>query len=221
MLAPRGWPARWLGWLTWLPLLTAQPSHPAPGRLQLVAFDVVQGMAVLVQTAHHALLYDAGPSYGPGADAGSRVILPYLKARGIGALDALVVSHGDADHAGGALSVLQGVSVGFLLSSLPDGHPAVAAARRSRRCAAGQAWDWDGVHVEVLHPLPASYADAALKPNARSCTLRISTDDAAKERAVLLAGDIEAVDEAALLGRAAARLPADVLLAPHHVMFRI
>jgi competence protein ComEC len=80
------------------------------------------------------------------------------------------------------------------------------------RCAAGQHWEWDGIAFDILHPLAASYDDAQLKANARSCTLRISNG----HRAVLLAGDIEAAQEAALLGRARDRLRADVLLAPHH-----
>jgi competence protein ComEC len=80
------------------------------------------------------------------------------------------------------------------------------------RCAAGQHWEWDGIAFDMLHPTPASYADAHLKTNARSCTLRISNG----RRTVLLAGDIEAAQEAALLDRARDRLRADVLLAPHH-----
>jgi competence protein ComEC len=216
MLAPRGWPVRWLGAVTWLPLLLAGPDHPAPGRFRVTAFDVGQGMALLVETAQHRLLYDTGPSYSPESNGGSRVILPYLKARGIAALDGMIVSHADTDHAGGALAILEGRPVGWLASSLPSTHPIVRAARRHVRCTAGQAWTWDDVRFEILHPSPASYADAALKTNARSCVLKVS----AAGRAILLAGDIEAPQEAQLLERAgaphAAQLRADVLLAPHH-----
>jgi competence protein ComEC len=88
----------------------------------------------------------------------------------------------------------------------------VKAARQHTRCVAGQRWEWDGVIFEMLQPGLASYADTDLKANARSCTLRI----AAQGRAVLLAGDIEAAQEAALVDAAPGRLRADVLLAPHH-----
>src|SRR6202008_3882886 len=102
------------------------------------------------------------------------VLVPYLRARGIAVLDGMIVTHSDADHSGGALSVLQAVPTGWLLSSLPPAHPIARAARRQGHCEAGQRWSWDGVQFEMLHPLAASYADATLKPNARGCTLKIS-----------------------------------------------
>ncbi|QOY92345.1 DNA internalization-related competence protein ComEC/Rec2 [Massilia sp. UMI-21] len=212
MLAPRGWPRRWAGLAAWAPMLTQLPGAPAAGGFTVTAFDVGQGMALLVETQRHRLLYDAGPQYGPGADAAGRILLPYLRGRGIGALDGLVISHSDVDHAGGARTVLAGVEVAQLHSSLPGGHPAVRAARRHSRCAAGQAWRWDGVRFEMLGPPAQSYAEVGLKANARSCVLRVS----AAGRAMLLAADIEAAQEAQLLERAAGRLRADVLLAPHH-----
>ena len=212
LLAPRGWPVRWLGLATWIPLLAAEPSHPDPGRMTVTAFDVGQGMALLIETSGHRLLYDTGPSYGPESNAGNRVILPYLRARGIAALDGVVISHSDADHAGGALSVMDGVRVGWVLSSLSHRHAIAHAARQHVHCAAGQGWTWDGVRFEMLHPLPASYADATLKPNARTCALKIT----ANGKSILLAGDIEAAQEAQLLERDAGSLQADVLLAPHH-----
>ena len=212
LLAPRGWPARWIGLATWIPLLATEPSHPEPGRMTVTAFDVGQGMALLIETSGHRLLYDSGPSYGPESNAGNRILLPYLRARGIGRLDGMVVSHSDADHAGGALSVLDGMSVGWVLSSLRHQHPVAQAARQHVQCAAGQGWTWDGVRFEMLHPLPASYADSTLKPNARTCALKIT----ANGKSMLLAGDIEAAQEAQLLERDAGQLQADVLLAPHH-----
>lgn len=209
LLAPRGWPSRWLGLATWIPLLAAEPSHPAPGHMTVTAFDVGQGMALLIETAQHRLLYDTGPAYSPESNAGNRVILPYLRARGINALDGMMVSHSDTDHAGGALSLLDGVRIDWVLSSLPEQHAIVRATRQHLHCAAGQHWRWDGVDFEILHPQPASYADAALKANARSCTLKIT----AGGKSMLLAGDIEAAQEAEL---ASPRVRADVLLAPHH-----
>ncbi|NYE60382.1 competence protein ComEC [Duganella sp. 1224] len=212
LLAPRGWPVRWLGLATWIPLLAAEPTHPAPGRMTVTAFDVGQGMALLIETSGHRLLYDTGPAYSPESNAGNRVLLPYLRARGIHALDGVIVSHSDADHSGGALSVLEGVPTGWVLSSLSPHHAIARAARRHVQCAAGQRWRWDGVEFEVMHPQPDSYASHALKANARSCTLKIT----AAGKSLLLAGDIEAEQEAQLLERAADRLPADVLIAPHH-----
>jgi competence protein ComEC len=212
LLAPRGWPLRPIGVLAWLPLLGAAPDAPARGDVRVTAFDVGQGMALLVETAGHRLLYDTGPAYAPGSDAGSRVILPYLRMRGIASLDGMVISHADADHSGGAAALLAELDVGWLASSLGDAHPAVQAARRPLRCAAGQAWTWEGVRFTMLYPPAPSYLDTGLKTNARSCVLRI--DDG--RHALLLAGDIEAAQEAALVAGAGRSLHADVLLAPHH-----
>jgi competence protein ComEC len=214
LLMPRGWPQRWAGAVAWLPLLLQLPDRPPPGTFRVTAFDVGQGMALLVETAGHRLLYDTGPGYAPAADAGSRVILPYLRMRGIGALDGIVISHGDTDHTGGAPALLQELQVGWLASSLKDTHPVARAAARHVRCAAGQRWEWDGIRFEMLHPAPASYADTGLTTNARSCVLRIRGNGSG--RALLLAGDIEAAQETALLATAPGSLRADVLLAPHH-----
>jgi competence protein ComEC len=213
LLLPRGVPARWLGLPLLLPMFTAGPPAPTQGALWLTVLDVGQGLAVFVQTERHALLYDAGPAYSPEADSGSRAILPFLRASGIAQLDALVVSHDDNDHAGGAASVLAGLPVAALYSSLPEAHAAWLAASGYRLpCAAGQGWDWDGVRFELLHPAAGSYAVDRIKSNDRSCVLKI----AAARGAVLLTGDIEARSELEMLERGPGELRADVLVAPHH-----
>jgi competence protein ComEC len=82
------------------------------------------------------------------------------------------------------------------------------------RCEAGHSWEWDGVQFAFLYPRVADYSAAGarpVKPNARSCVLRISNG----RSSVLLAGDIERAQEEALLRQAEA-LRADVLLVPHH-----
>ncbi len=210
-LAPRGWPHRWAGLLTWLPLLLAPPDAPERG-FRVTAFDIGQGNALLIETAHHRLVYDTGPVFSPESDGGSRVLLPALRSRGIAALDGLVISHSDNDHSGGARSLWEGVRVGWVSSSLPPEHPLLAGAPPQVPCAAGQVWVWDEVRFEMLHPTAGPERDALPSPNARSCTLKISY----RGQAVLLAGDIEAAQERALVARAASNLQVDVLLAPHH-----
>jgi competence protein ComEC len=211
-LAPRGWPSRWLGFLGWLPLVLDVPAHPAEGAMWVTAFDVGQGTALLVETPHHRLLYDTGPAYSPESDGGSRVIIPYLKARGIRAVDGVVVSHNDADHSGGALSVFRDIAVGWTATSLDPWSPVVNAAPAHRRCVAGQSWNWDGVQFDMLHPSPSIYESDKWKTNARSCTLKITLGD----HSILLAGDIEATQESELVAAMPERLRASVLLAPHH-----
>ena len=236
LLTPRGWPARWLGLIGWLPLLCNAPTHPLPGALTVTAFDVGQGMALLIETEHHRLLYDTGPAYSPESDGGNRVLVPYLKARGIERIDGIVITHNDNDHSGGALSVFRQIRTDWVLSSLAPDSPIVHAAPGHRRCEAGQRWAWDGVDFEMLHPGAASYDSKKWKPNARSCTLKITprqgvslpsvnrVSATSKEPAalpsvpssILLAGDIEALQEDELVGSIPGKLAATVLLAPHH-----
>ncbi len=188
-----------------VPALLWQAPRPALGQFELLATDVGQGNAVLVRTAHHTLLYDAGPRYSPESDAGHRVLVPLLEQMGE-RLDLLVLSHRDQDHIGGARALLDRQPTLRLLSSLPPEH-ALVPGHAHTACEAGQSWLWDGVRLEILHPLPGA---SDLPSNARSCVLRIEAGGAS----VLLAGDIEAPQERALLARGLA--PVDVLLVPHH-----
>ena len=202
------WPLRLAGLPLVLPFLLWQPVRPAPGQFDVLAADVGQGSAVLVRTAGHTLLYDAGPRYGSDSDAGQRVLVPLLRALGE-RVDRLVLSHADSDHTGGAAAVLAqhpqallttSVESGRTLEGLPVGEP----------CVAGGGWQWDGVRFDVLYP-DAAQAAAARRPNAMSCVIRVSTAAAS----VLLTGDIEAPQEQALVA-SGAELRSTVLLAPHH-----
>jgi competence protein ComEC len=194
-----------------VPLLWPAVPHPPAGEFELLAPDVGQGNAVLVRTRGHALLFDAGPVYAPGAEAGERVLLPLLRSLGVRRLDVLMLSHRDIDHVGGAATLMEALSVKELHSSLEPGHALLRAGVPARRCEAGQRWTWDGVGFELLHPTAAHY-DAGLKSNDLSCVLRITS---ASGRRALLAGDLEAEQERRLVQREP-DLRADVLLVPHH-----
>jgi competence protein ComEC len=212
MLPVQGY-LRALGWVPVLALLLWRPAQPAAGEFELLAADVGQGNAVLVQTAGHALLFDTGPRYSPESDAGSRVLLPLIKALDV-RLDTVLLSHRDMDHVGGAPAVLMMQPDASLLSSLEPQH-ALQQLRTSHRCEAGMRWQWDGVDFEVLHPTADAYAaDPPPRANALSCVLRVSNG----RQAVLLTGDIEAAQEQSLLADPARAplLRADVLLVPHH-----
>lgn len=192
------------------PVLFWSPPRPASGSFELLAADVGQGNAVLVRTATHSLLYDAGPRYSAESDAGHRVLVPLLAQMGE-RIDTLMLSHRDSDHTGGAAAVLAMQPQAALWSSLEDEHNLHALRPSWTRCQAEQSWVWDGVRFEVLHPSASVGAMArARKPNEVSCVLRISTPQAS----ALLAGDIEVAQELALVQSGLA--PVDVLLVPHH-----
>ncbi|NRF70025.1 DNA internalization-related competence protein ComEC/Rec2 [Aquincola sp. S2] len=214
MVLPLPWRLRWLAVPLLLPMLWPPVHRPAAGTFELVAADVGQGTAVLVRTRGHLLVYDSGPPLGRDSDSGERVLLPLLRARGETRIHQLVLSHRDADHVGGAASLLAGLPVPQLLSSLEPGHALLSADRTNTRCASGQSWTWDGVHFELLHPDDSDYTGAPRRPNALSCVLRVVDGQG---RSALLPGDIGAEEEAALLRRHPAdRLHSDILLVPHH-----
>jgi competence protein ComEC len=204
------WHWRALGIPLMLPVLLWQPVRVAPGQFELLAADIGQGNAVLVRTARHTLLYDAGPRFSRESDAGQRVLVPLLRALGE-RVDLLMLSHRDTDHTGGAPAVLAMQPQARLLSSIEDGHE-LQALRKSTRCLAGQRWEWDAVTFEVLHPSAADY-EAKSKPNTLSCVLRVSNG----RQTALLVGDIETAQELRLAASSSASsLKADFLLVPHH-----
>ena len=212
MLLPRGFPARWLGIVWFLPMFMVPPPRPAQGELWLTVLDVGQGLSVVARTRNHALLYDAGPRFGSEADAGSRIVVPFLRGSGVPRLDGMVISHDDIDHSGGAASVLQAEPVSWLVSSLPPDSPMLVGVLNSSRCFAGQSWEWDGVKFAMLHPPLEDYQYDGFKDNDRGCVLKITSSFGS----VLLPADIERVSEQDLLERMPDKLKADVLLVPHH-----
>jgi competence protein ComEC len=206
ILAPRGMPGRWLGGVLLAPLVLVNPARPQAGEVWFTLLDVGQGLAAVVETAGHVLVFDTGPATSARFDAGSAVVVPFLRYYGIHKVDALIVSHGDMDHRGGVPAVLRQTEVKRLLTSVPD--KIHWPQGRVESCKAGQNWQWDGVRFEVLYPL----ADQPYRGNDASCVLRVQTT----RQSVLLPGDIEQRSERLLLQQRVAQLPADILVAPHH-----
>jgi competence protein ComEC len=217
-LMPRGWPLRWAGLLLWLPLLMPGQVALQPGQMRVTVLDVGQGLSVLVQTAHHSMLYDAGPAYNEESDAGQRIVLPYLRHLGVSYLDTVVISHDDNDHSGGMASVLAGVSAGELLSSLTpasdffkqiQGLPTPPVLRQ-QPCYQGQQWQWDNITFRMLSP--AKNAKADVKDNDKSCVLQIKSSHGS----LLLTGDVEKEAERWLLESSPDQLATTVMTMPHH-----
>ncbi|MFQ5488925.1 MAG: DNA internalization-related competence protein ComEC/Rec2 [Gammaproteobacteria bacterium] len=204
LLSPRGLPGRWTGVWWLLPLFLVTPARPPEQTLWFTLLDVGQGLAAVARTRDHVLVYDSGPRFSERFDAGAAVIVPFLRQQGIHHVDMLVLGHGDNDHIGGTASLLRGISVGRVISSVPDKVP----WRQATHCRAGQAWRWNGVVFRMLHPLP----DRGFLGNDASCVLQIST----ARRGILLTGDIEYRAEQALVRRYGEQLRAQVLVVPHH-----
>jgi competence protein ComEC len=201
LLLPKGVPFRLLGWPMLL-LAVFPPRELVPhGRVEVVQLDVGQGQALILRTRHHTLLYDAGPRSG-SVDLGARVVLPSLKKLGIKQLDMMLLSHADADHAGGAMAVAEGLPIGRVVGGETEGLPDFLGVQP---CISGEQWTWDGVSFELWQ-----WSDA-IDGNPKSCVLQVQANG---ER-LLLTGDIDRAAEQALLDTPLA-VPTDWLQAPHH-----
>ncbi len=212
LIAPRAFPLKWLGGLVLLPMFTVMPSRPESGTFTITALDVGQGQAMVVQTQHFDLLYDTGPRWDAVTDAGQRIVVPYLRATGA-RLGAMIVSHEDADHAGGLASVLRERAPQWWMSSIPAAQISqFASPAPHQRCVAGQSWIWDGVTFTIVHPQAVHYDDADRKTNDLSCAIRIVGGDGAT---ALLVADVELRAEAELVA-SGVNISAQLLSMPHH-----
>lgn len=195
---------RWLALPLLIPLLFPYRPHLPPDTLQVNVLDVGQGLAVVVRSARHTVLYDTGAGDPAGPNMATSVILPYLHGQGIGELDLLVISHADNDHSSGLASILAALPVQRVwFGDPPEASAAGAGCRAGTRLSLGQ------LHLTQLHPQASNRAG---KSNNRSCVLLLEH----RGYRVMLPGDIEQGVELDLLQRAGAKLAVDLLIAPHH-----
>lgn len=200
LLMPRGWPGKPLALVLLLPAVLLGPARPGFGQFEAVVLDVGQGAAVLLRTAHHDLLYDAGPRWGQ-FDTGKAIVLPAMRAQGVHELDRIVVSHSAGDHAGGLPAVRDRFPATPVIG--PERGGFGVAPTEVVGCPHGQEWQRDGVTFRLLQAPMRS-------DNDRSCVMRVS----GRTGSVLLTGDVEAAAEQWLTRHA--DLSAEVVLVPHH-----
>jgi competence protein ComEC len=208
LLAPRGISHRWVGAVWLLPLVFTSPASIADGEADFTLLDVGQGLSAVVHTRHHALVFDTGPRFATGFNTGDAVVAPYLRENGISHVDTLMVSHGDTDHIGGVTDLVAQIPVKRIISSVPDKLKPLSV----EKCRAGEHWQWDGVHFEVLNPDWSTDIKKGRKANNRSCVLRVQ----AGKDSVLLTGDIERGAEDYLIDHWHGKLASSVLVVPHH-----
>jgi competence protein ComEC len=202
LIAPRGFPARALGVIWLLPLLLLPVPRPQHGEYWLTLLDVGQGLAAVVRTRSRVVVYDTGPSYAPGFDAGRDVVAPYLRHQGVRRVDTLIISHRHGDHAGGAEALLAALPVTTVMTNVSSWQG------RAKRCRERERWHWDGVDFRILHP----QAGADGHGNDDSCVLEVTGPGGR----LLLPGDLEERGEAALVSRLGEGLRAEVLVLAHH-----
>jgi len=201
LLSPKGWPAKYMGFFLLVPLVWPNTPVPENNEAEITLLDVGQGLAVVVQTQKHALVFDTGPKFSARFDTGAAVIIPFLRHKNINRLDKLILSHEDNDHRGGFSSLKKEITISEVLSSYGE--------KGSYPCRAGDNWRWEGVFFEILNP---ERGHRFKKRNNASCVLRIS----AGKESVLLSADIEKKAEKQLLQRYSDSLHSTYLIAPHH-----
>ncbi len=219
LLMPGGWKGRWLGALLLLPAFLTEGEKIPEGQLQMTVLDVGQGLSVILRTRNHTLIYDTGDKYSEQFNMADKVIVPYMRAKGGGKIDKLIVSHSDRDHAGSYSELLNQLSVTEVISGEPEWlnrnnsqHSDIEYDHKqihAEPCFQGQQWQWDKVHFKVLSP---QWPVKSKKANNRSCVILVTT---AMNQTILLTGDIEKKVEQDLLSLYP-ELRVDILLVPHH-----
>ena len=199
-------------------------AYLTQGEFRASVFDIGQGTAVLIETANRKLLYDTGPIQGKKDDAGQRVILPYLRGKGINSIDRMVISHSDSDHIGGAATLLKSIQFDLMMGSLPSANPLLQNLHKRKipaiPCRFGQRWKWDGVEFVIWHPHEETvFADQYPgKPNEMSCVLEVRN----QQSSLWLTGDVEKQGEAEITERLDEKKLHEIgdreliFMAPHH-----
>ena len=183
--------------------------------LTLAVLDVGQGLSVVASIDDGAVVYDTGPKYSMGFNAGSGIIAPYLRSQGVSTINTLILSHGDADHVGGTSGLLEH----FTPTRIFAGQPRQLASSGVEPCLsgqkiAGQNWLQAGVSFEILYPwqadsaLVSTWPENRLADNDTSCVVLIRY----RGKTILLPGDISAKVEAELLARDVLPKQIDVLI---------
>jgi competence protein ComEC len=177
--------------------------------LKMTVLDIGQGLSLLIETAHHRLVYDTGPAYTEG-NAVLRQLLPVLHKKNIYHVDGIMLSHDDLDHTGGLEDLLPRLRIDQGLGAWPSRLAQQKPPIPWSSCTAGQEWHWDGWHFEILYPDLSPHLEG---DNNKSCVLRISRGNIA----ALLPGDLEKEGEALLLDHySPEQLRANVLVLGHH-----
>jgi competence protein ComEC len=189
-----------------LPLVAPSRLALAPGEFAAVLLDSGDGVALLVLTRGHTLLYDTGDVYGSDGGRATRVVLPALRAFGRRELDLVVQSRATGFRVAGVAALLDGVPVGDVRS----GGDWVAAPQPVAGCDRNTGWIWDDVEVRVF---PGAPADPAA-PTAPSCVLRVAAHGG-RGTALLVPAQVDRAEATLLAARAARQsLRAAVVVAP-------
>lgn len=196
---PKGLRVKPLVLIFLLPIFFPRENKLANGQFELTVLDVGQGLACVIRTQKHVLLFDAGPKY-EHFDAGQHILNPYFKFENIKKIDTIVISHGDNDHIGGLASILTQFSPSQIYSSVP-----LKMHHSAQLCDQNIQWSWNGVRFHFLNDAKHPFR----KDNNNSCVLKVT----GAAGSVLLTGDIEKQAEQYLVSK---DIKSTVVVVPHH-----
>ncbi|WP_067520967.1 DNA internalization-related competence protein ComEC/Rec2 [Endozoicomonas ascidiicola] len=202
LILPAALRLRWLSVFMLLPLIFTRERIPEYGVAEISVLDVGQGLAVVIRTNQHVMVYDTGDRFSESFTAADSVMIPLLNRLGVRTLDKVMISHGDRDHAGGVGALIQRYGEFDLIA----GSELPAYNNKARACGKGETWNWDGVEFQILS------GGNQRRSNDASCVLKVTADD----KSMLLPGDISHRIERQLMDESYEWLKSDVLLAAHH-----
>jgi competence protein ComEC len=204
------------GWI----IMTPQARLARTSGLEVTFIDVGQGASTLVRfPSGHSMLVDAGGAAGGRFDIGRRVVEPVIWAMGVHRLTRVVATHGDADHIGGAASVIRDLRPSEVWEGVPVPPEPMLARMRALAASAGAAWRtvqrgdtvwFGGVQVTTWHPAAPEWERQRVR-NDDSVVVELRMGSVS----VVLAGDVEASAEVEL-ARVLPPAPIRILQAPHH-----
>ena len=202
LLSPPQLQLRKISLFFFLPLVFPKIDTPKYGTAAVTIFDVGQGLAVLIQTQNHTLLYDTGDKFSEHKSIADHVIIPWLIQKNIKKLDLIIISHDDQDHTGGLKSLTQYSNNTLVISGTPiKNFPnSLLASKYPNQ------WQWDGITFKIIRT-----KTAYKKTNDQSCILHISS----QTDSILLPGDISTRVENKLV-KEQKLPPTTYLIAPHH-----
>ncbi len=194
---------------------------PDSGKLEATFLDVGHGDSIFLEFPRGGnMLIDGGS--GGDWDEGRRVVLPFLRNKGVQVIDAILLTHPDSDHVGGLVSVMGGVRVKEIFYNGAEYRTgayrdfkdiAVRSNIKRRILKAGDSIEGiKEVGLFCLNPGPGLPDEKDAAGNDKSLVMKVRY----KDSGMLFCGDIGEKPVSRLVFLPQPLLKAQLLMLPHH-----